>query len=115
MKPSFFAQPDGYQGEVTKEQVLEGFEKLGERPIVTVTCMVITADPNQNHTMVQHIDEKYLTPFIKEHFIETPHTHFRRSDGCSAQFKVAQSYLISLCGAVCHICRECPFVCRIRT
>lgn len=88
MKDIFFDKEEGDgSGAAEKAKLLEAFEALDRRPVVTVTCMVITADPNHGHTQVMHIDDELLTPFVKHYFIEAPHTHFRRSDGCGAQFK----------------------------
>jgi hypothetical protein len=86
LKDEFF-DIEGSGGAGHKITLLEEFEELGQRPVITISYIVISADPTQTHQVVQHIDDNIFTPWIKSIFIEPPHTHYRRSDGCAAQFK----------------------------
>ena len=83
---------DSYISAKEKAQLIKMFDAESLNHIIAVTFCVVSDDLRHNPAFVQHVNDKVVLPYIKEH-IMVPERDYFRSDGAPTQFDNATQYL----------------------
>lgn len=90
---SAFEGVGGLNGNDAKAKVLKMFEDAKQRPLVTMTMLVVSTDLQHDPAFVQHVNDKLITPWVKTHANRAMAVHYVDSDGCPNQFDLSHQYL----------------------